>query len=396
MLTFNANVAAFRAYQQLTLHTAAATRASTRLSSGFRINSAADDASGMTIAIGLRSQIGGMTQAVQNTQTGVNIARIADDGLGQSTAILQQMLTLAVQAQNSGGQTPATLADIQAQLQQYKSQLTGVANGTNFNGTRLLDGSYTGKQFQVGANAGDTKILSIAGATATHLGVGSIDVTGPAPGSMTATAAAATTTSASTVTTTISAPAFGAGGASWANLNGIVSMNGVSLNLNDVTGSSGGTPALADLQAALTSTFGTDGSGNPKVTAAVNGGSGQLVITGPATSLFNNATQLAAISLEFTQQTGAEGAVDAINEAIRSVSSIRAGLGATQNVFQSQINNLTQSIANTTAAESTIRDADIAVEQAKLARARLLQESAAAMLAQANQFPQTAFRLLFG
>lgn len=396
VLTFNSNVAALKAYQQLTLHTAAANRASTRLSSGYRINSAADDAAGMTIAVGLRSRIGGMTQAVLNTQTGLDIARIADGGLGQSTAILQQMLTLAVQAQNSGAQTPATLADIQAQLQQFKSQLTGVANGTTFNGTKLLDGTYTGKQFQVGANAGDTMILSIAGATATSLGVATIDVTGPAPGSMTATASAATTTTSSTVTTTVSSPAFGVGGASWGNLNGIISMNGVSLNLNSVTSSSGGTPALTDLRAALTATFGTDGSGNSKVTAAVSGTSGQLVITGPATSLFNTSTQLAAISLQFTQQTGAEGAVESINEAIRSVSSIRAGLGATQNVFQSRINNLTQAITTTTASESTIRDADIAVEQAKLARARLLQESAAAMLAQANQQPQTVFRLLFG
>lgn len=396
MLTFNSNVAALRAYQNLNLHTTAANKASARLSSGFRINSAADDASGLTIATGLRAQIGGMTQAVQNSRIGLDIAKIADGGLGQTTDILQEMLTLATSAQNTGGQTPASLADIQAQLQQYKTQLTGIANSTNFNGVKLLDGSYTGKQFQVGANAGDTMIVSIAAATATSLGIAGIDVTGTAPGSMTATATAATTTNSSTVTTTVSSPAFGVGGASWGNLNGIISMNGVSLNLNNVTSSSGGTPALTDLRTALTATFGTDGSGNSKVTAAVSGTSGQLVITGPATSLFNTSTQLAAISLQFTQQTGAEGAVESINEAIRSVSSIRAGLGATQNVFQSRINNLTQAITTTTASESTIRDADIAVEQAKLARARLLQESAAAMLAQANQQPQTVFRLLFG
>ena len=394
MLTFNSNVAAFRAYQNLALHSAAATRASTRLSSGYRINSAADDAAGLTIATGLRSQIGGMTQAVQNSQTGLDIARIADGGLGQSTAILQQMLTLATQAQNTGGMTASTLSDIQSQLQQYKSQLTGIANATNFNGIKLLDGSYTGKQFQVGANAGDTVIVNIAGATANQLGVAAIDVTGPAPGSMTANSSAATGTSSSTVTTTVSSPAFNVGGASWGNLNGIISMNGVSLNLNNVTGSSGSTPALTDLRAALTATFGTDGGGTSKVTATVNG-SNQLVITGPATSIFNTGTQNAAISLTFTQQSGAEGAVDSINEALRSVSSIRSTVGATQNVFQFRINNLTQSITKTTAAESTIRDADIAVEQAKLARARLLQESAAAMLAQANQFPQTAYRLLF-
>lgn len=396
MLTFNTNTAALKAFHHLARHTADANRASARLSSGYRINSAADDVAGMSIAAGLRAQIGGMTQATLNTQTGLDIVRIADGGLEQSADILQEMLTLAVSAQNSGSQTPATLADIQAQLQQFKSQLTGVATGTNFNGTKLLDGSYTGKQFQVGANVGNSIAVSIAGVTATNLGVATLDVTGPAPGSMTASSSAATTTSSSTVTTTISSPAFGTGGASWGNLNGTISMNGVSLNLSTVTSSSGGTPSITDLRTALTSTFGTDGSGNAKVTAAVSGTSGQLVITGPATSLFNNASQLAAISLQFTQQSGAEGAVEAINEAIRSVSSIRAVVGGTENVFASQLKNLTQSITATTAAESSIRDADVAAEQAKLARARLLQESAAAMLAQANQHPQTVYRLLFG
>jgi flagellin len=396
VISFATNVAALQAHRYLTLHTAAANRASMRLASGRRINSAADDPAGMTVATGLRAQIGAMTQAVQNSTTALNIVQIAEGGLSQSTAILQQMLSLAVQAQNSGSQTPSSLAAIQAQIQQMKSQLTSVANGTNFNGAKLLDGSFTGKQFQVGAGVGDSITVSIAGATATQLGVGTIDVTGTAPGSMTANASNATITSSSTVTTTIASPAFGAGGTSWANLNGTISMNGVSLDLTNIKSSNGGTPAMADLQAALTATFGTNGSGASNVTASVSGTSGQLVITGPATSFTNNSSQLAAISLQFTQESGAEGAFNAINNAINSVSSIRAVLGGTHNQFQYQINNLNQAITTTTGAESGIRDADFALEEANLARAQVLQQSAASMLAQANQFPQTVYKILFG
>ena len=119
---------------------------------------------------------------MQNTQVGMTVMRIADGALGRSTSLLQQMLTLATQAENSGSQSPADLAAIQTQLQQLQSELTDVANETTYNGIKLLDGSYVGERFQIGANVGDAITVSIAGATAAQLGVGSIDVKpGPPP-----------------------------------------------------------------------------------------------------------------------------------------------------------------------------------------------------------------------
>jgi flagellin len=141
VFSISTNLSAMNAYRYLELASAAANQATQRLSSGYRINSAADDAAGLAISEGLQSQIGGMTQAAQNGNTGINVLQTAEGGLTESSDILLQMKSLAVQAASTGSQDTATLSSIQGQISQLKTELDGIATGTTFDGTRLLDGS---------------------------------------------------------------------------------------------------------------------------------------------------------------------------------------------------------------------------------------------------------------
>ena len=190
-LRINTNVSALTAYQNLNKNQNALSSAIEKLSSGMRINKAADDAAGLSISQGLTSQINGLTQAVSNAQDGVNVAQIADGALGTSQAVLQRMRTLVVQAANSGTQGTSSLASIQQELGSLSTQLDNVSTQTSFGGRNLLDTNYNGS-FQVGANGGQTISLDLAtGAkfTAAQLGVhalaaggSTIDVTGRHPG----------------------------------------------------------------------------------------------------------------------------------------------------------------------------------------------------------------------
>jgi flagellin len=177
-LRINTNVSALTAYQNLNKNQNALSSAIEKLSSGMRINKAADDAAGLSISQGLTSQINGLTQAVSNAQDGVNVAQIADGALGTSQAVLQRMRTLVVQAANSGTQGGSSLASIQQELGSLKTQLDNVSLQTSFGGRNLLDGSYNGA-FQVGANGGQTIALNLSAADfkSGTLGVGAIDVT---------------------------------------------------------------------------------------------------------------------------------------------------------------------------------------------------------------------------
>ena len=143
-LRINTNVSALTAYQNLNKNQNALSSAIEKLSSGMRINKAADDAAGLSISQGLTSQINGLTQAVSNAQDGVNVAQIADGALGTSQAVLQRMRTLVVQAANSGTQGASSLASIQQELGSLSTQLDNVASQTSFGGRNLLDGDYNG------------------------------------------------------------------------------------------------------------------------------------------------------------------------------------------------------------------------------------------------------------
>src|SRR3954454_16172122 len=177
-MSVNTNVAAMNAYRNLSQTNDSMSKSLERLSSGFRINKASDDAAGLAISEGLRSQIGGMTQAVRNTQDGTSVVQTAEGALNETTSILQRMRDLSVQASSDGSLNDDAKASIQKEMTQLKSELTRIADPPTFNGTKLLDGNYKGT-FQVGANAGETISVNIGkAASAKGLGVDGVDVTG--------------------------------------------------------------------------------------------------------------------------------------------------------------------------------------------------------------------------
>jgi flagellin len=160
-LRINTNVDALTAYRNLSNTQTSQSTSIERLSSGLRINKAADDAAGLAISQGLTSQINGISQAQRNAQDGINVVQTADGALTETHSILQRMRTLAVQSANDSNDTNSR-ADIQKEVDALSSELDRIANKTTFNNVNLLNGSFSGKQFHVGYASGDTISVSIS------------------------------------------------------------------------------------------------------------------------------------------------------------------------------------------------------------------------------------------
>ncbi|RNM13136.1 flagellin [Nocardioides pocheonensis] len=175
-LRINQNIDALNSYRNLSVTQGQLSKSLEKLSSGFRINRAADDAAGLAISEGLRSQVGGLKVAVRNAQDGVSVVQTAEGALTETHSILQRMRDLAVQASNDGALSNTDKTKADKEYQALASELDDIANKTSFNGTKLLDGSFSNKDFQVGANAGDTLTVSIGDMKAATItgGVGDI------------------------------------------------------------------------------------------------------------------------------------------------------------------------------------------------------------------------------
>ncbi|MGZ4506757.1 flagellin N-terminal helical domain-containing protein [Oryzihumus sp.] len=419
MTSVNTNIAAMNAYRNLSATNSSLSKSLERLSSGFRINRAADDAAGLAISEGLRSQIGGMTQAVRNAQDGTSVVQTAEGALNETTSILQRMRDLSVQASNGGSLNSDATASIQKEIGQLKQELSRIADTTTFNGTKLLDGNYSGA-FQVGANAGETISVNIGkAASSVGLGVDGVDVTKAGAYTFNADGTGGAGQAAVTTAASASAPAvmtigaktgddFGSATAataldSFKNLSGSISFGGKTFDLGsvDYSQATDSASALAALNTAANSALGLTNnafavSGTDltfTVTDAVAGytGTGGQALNDGTNS---TATQLSNATATFTAASGASDAIKAIDAAIKQVSSQRADLGAIQNRFDHTINNLNVAIENTTASESRIRDTDMASEMTKFTQAQVLTQAGTAMLAQANQATQSILKLL--
>ncbi|RBY86055.1 flagellin [Blastococcus sp. TF02A-26] len=389
-LSVNNNIAAMNSYRNLSITDGQMSKSLEKLSSGFRINRAADDAAGLAISEGLRSQIGGLKVAVRNTQDGVSVVQTAEGALTETHKILQRMRDLTVQASNGGGLNDDAKKNIQSEIGQLKNELTRIADTTTFNGTKLLDGKYDGS-FQVGANVGESIKVKVGTAmSATGLDVNGVDVTATAAG-ITATPVLATSGSASSTAATVTVASGSANPAlseGFSKLNGTLTLNGKSLDLSTVVYGDTDTAAqrMTTLQTAISNTFGTD--------VTVASGSGSLVFTGPTPGNGLTTDELAKKQLSFTQSTGASEGLKKIDAAIKTVSNTRADLGAIQNRFEHTISNLNVAVENLSASESRIRDTDMAQEMTNFTRTQILTQAGTAMLAQANQAPQGILRLL--
>ncbi len=186
----NTNVASLNAQRSLNSSQNSLATSLQRLSSGLRINSARDDAAGLAISDRLTSQIRGLNQAVRNANDGISLAQTAEGALQESTNILQRMRELAIQSAN-GSNAGEDRAALQLEVAQLQQELTRIAETTTFGSKNILDGSFAGEAFQVGAFANETINISIGGAAATDIGANRIDAAGTAVGDVTAAAATA-------------------------------------------------------------------------------------------------------------------------------------------------------------------------------------------------------------
>jgi flagellin len=416
-LRVNNNIAALNAYRNLSVTDGQMSKSLEKLSSGFRINRAADDAAGLAISEGLRSQIGGLKVAVRNTQDGISVVQTAEGALTETHSILQRMRDLSVQASNDASLNTSAKGNIQSEIVQLKSELDRIAGTTAFNGKKLLDGTFTGQNFQVGANAGETIGVNIATAMGSAgLGVSGIDVTGT--GRYVAAAAAgagqvnlstAAGAAADGVLTLTKEGAAGANEFSGANYNvegfrrlgGTISFGGKSFDMGSVTYADTDTAAqaLTKLNAAAASAFGLAAAATPFAAAT----STTITFTTPtnvagytdaAGALSASAGDIARATPVYNSSSGASAAITALDTAIGTVSTTRANLGALQNRFEHTINNLNVTVENLTASDSRIRDTDMAQEMTNFTRAQILTQAGTAMLAQANQAPQGILKLL--
>jgi flagellin len=159
-LRINQNIEAQNAYRNLSTNSGSMSKSLEKLSSGFRINRAADDAAGLSISEGLRAQVGGLKVAVRNSQDGVSVVQTAEGALTETHSILQRMRDLAVQSSNEGSQDSSAQGAADTEYQQLALELDDIAKNTKFGSQALLDGTYN-KDFQVGANTGETLNITV-------------------------------------------------------------------------------------------------------------------------------------------------------------------------------------------------------------------------------------------
>lgn len=367
-LRINQNIDAFNSYRNLSVTQGQMSKSLEKLSSGFRINRAADDAAGLAISEGLRSQIGGLKVAVRNAQDGVSVVQTAEGALTETHSILQRMRDLSVQASNSGGLNAKATANIQSEMDQLKAELDRIADTTQFNGTKLLDGNYSGT-FQVGANSGETISVAVDSAmSAAGLNVDSVDVTADA---------------------NVFSGAINLAGSSAPGTTDIV-INGNTYAVSLTGWDNAGTPAAAEANHTLVQNAINDALANTDFTAKVDE-YGAINLGGPVTSANIFGTAATSVTVP---GGGASDAIDRIEAAVQSVSTLRANLGAVQNRLDHTINNLNVAVENLSASESRIRDTDMAAEMMNFTRAQILSQAGTAMLAQANMAPQSVLQLL--
>ena len=371
-LVVNTNVSSLNAQRSLASSAVELKSAMERLSSGKKINSAADDAAGFAIAERMTAQIRGLNMAAKNAGDGLSMLATIENATNDVTDMLQRIRELAVQAVNdTNGEGDRKY--LQAEVDSLLAEINRVGTQTVYNNKTLLNGSLQG-DIQVGTEKGqktDFEIHSIqttdiGTAGATEAAVTAIDFT-----------AAATTVSVGSKSVDITLSADASTGSPEGDALAIAEINKALSDANiDVVAS--GTAGAVDLTA-----------GN-KVTARIDAQQAGADVGSQAA--ISDSSQLSSINIE--SSTNASDALAVISKAIEQVAGHRAGYGALQNRLQYTVSNLMNVAEFTTAARSRIEDADFAAESAKLAKAQVLQQTGTAMLAQANASSQLALQLI--
>lgn len=377
-MQINHNIAALNTYRQLNSATNAQSKSMQKLSSGLRINSAADDAAGLAISEKMRGQIRGLDMAAKNSQDGISLLQTAEGALNETHDMLQRMRELAVQA-NNGTNTQEDREKIQDEISNLQTEITKTAERTQFNKQDLLKGTFGAKVENAGSNvdgSGKFKVTNDGAAAATDYTVTTDDGTDD-----TITISSATLG----VSQTIKAADIG-------NLSAGDTFNFDKLGIKLTAVSAGDYKSIA-----ANNTFEVNTDGVDLQVGANAGQQMSLTINDMrATALGSAGHKISAINVGAANWDSSQYDIDlaSIDDAITQVSNERSKLGAWQNRLEHTINNLSTSSENLTAAESRIRDVDMAKEMMNQTKNSILAQAAQAMLAQANQQPQGVLQLL--
>jgi flagellin len=480
--TINTNIMSLTAQRNLNASQAGMSTAISRLSSGLRINSAKDDAAGLAIAERMTTQVRGLNQAARNANDGISLSQTIEGALGSSASILQRIRELAVQAAN-GSNSGADRQALNAEANQLVAELQRIADTTEFNGLKVLNGAFGSQTFQVGANAYQTitvggadvrtnkyglntavsaaaqpgassgynaGTLTIAGLTTKTVTIADNDTAKVVADRINAVAAETGVTASARSLATLDFAATGAYSLSITssnssavtigfNVSNADSSEGLAQAVNEINKVSAQTGVSAKLNEAGDAIILENASGNNITIANNAGGAGDVSLaqgridlngTYVASTATNIATGASSTSLGYVALDSANGfaviqtdtnvfsgnvtsdgtntvntislttfekasmAIRIVDQALQTLSSLRANYGAIQSRFENTISNLQTSAENVSAARSRIQDADFAAETAALSRAQILQQAGTAMVAQANQLPQNVLALL--
>ncbi|QGZ62703.1 flagellin [Paraburkholderia acidisoli] len=406
MLGINSNINSLVAQQNLTSSGSALSQAITRLSSGKRINSAADDAAGLAISNIMQTQINGLDQGVSNSNDGVSMVQTASSGLSSLTSSLQRIRELATQASN-GSMTDDDRAALQQEVSQQVSEINRIASQTTYNGMNVLNGSLGSVSFQVGANVGQTITLNLSqNMSAATIGSGvpqagntlgsftnlSLDSTG----ALSSDADTAGGGGGAVAITTINVISDGSGGYSLTDQNNqalkaadLTSFSGVTITAD----SNGDATVVASDAASLGSNF-----ASMLDTTMANASSDVGYSSTTEDSVGSTIDSLNSVStvanIDISSASGASMAMESIDNALNTLNNLQATLGAAQNRFTAIGTTQQAQSTDLSTAQSSIQDADFAQETANLSKAQVLQQAGISVLAQANSQPQQILKLL--
>jgi len=416
-MRINTNIAALNSYNQLKNTQNNLSKSLQRLSSGKRINGAADDAAGLAISEKMNAQVRGLGQAQRNAQDGISMIQTAEGALKESHSILQRMRELAVQSANDTN-TSADRAEIQKEVDQLSQELSRIGETTEFNTQKLLNGTVDEMKFQIGANDSQNMSVSINDMQGHALGA-----TGDVKTTETATPSANVDFSEGTYTVEEGSDgeydmynsdgilmAQSSDGKSWTSESagetldftiGAVTSGEVTISSGgDATAEVGvenlgleaGTYTYDDSSSELIDANGNvvgEDSGTPGT--FLDAGGNDVVTFGGALS---DGQTVEVGGVDISGQSAANDAISTLDEALAKVSEERSKLGSVQNRLDHTINNLNTAQENLTAAESRISDVDMAQEMMSFTKNQILSQAGTAMMAQANQLPQGVLQLL--
>jgi flagellin len=390
----NTNIGAMNAHRNAVQTNLSLDKSLNSLSSGLRINKAADDASGMAIANTLRSQADGLGQAIVNANDAIGVTQTADGALEEYTKIIGTIRTKSIQAA-SDGQTLDTRAKIQEDIDRLMEEAQNIATTTSFNGQSLLNGAFKNKSFHIGAYAGETVKLSIGDAQTTNVGefalletsvgfTGTSATEGVTSGTMQV-SVGAVTVSGSYEQTSGAHDAYELAQGVVDSFNTAAQIAGVDVRASIVE-ATGSTKTTAQYGIRIDSGSTISGFAVTDTTAIGNAAVG---VATTSASLANNFS-----TLDVTTRREAEKAIIITDYSLKDIDGTRADIGSVQNQLESTIRNISVTQVNVKAAESQIRDVDFAAESANFAKFNILAQSGSYAMSQANSVQQNVMRLL--